>query len=170
MLKKLSFVLLSGCISTSLFAAGDLCKSLSGTWIGNGTNQSGLFPSPFPFALQLKYKRGMLYGYTQAVKGNKVSFGKTTADYLFFANCSNNMVSKIYFVKQNKSVCGDPESKTYMLTSKTSLTNFPIFYENAMTNAELHVNLTQQHPGAKMDKTLLKQVMQAASSSIKSCS
>lgn len=175
MLKKISTITFLLSICTSIFANTDLCQNLNGTWTGTGNDPTGLINSPFPFTLQLKYINGMVYGYTQQVNSkNYVSFGKTTGDFLFFATCKNSVLSNSYFINNalgtGSTICGVPNAQPFNLTSATTLTNFPISYENAMTGTLFRVNLTKQTTHNPQNSTSLKQAMQISHVNINSCS
>lgn len=171
-MKKLALSLLIMALSTSAFA-NNLCKDLTGTWSGTYSDPTQLFPSGnFPISLQLKYEKGNVYGYTLPANDSKAgSFGANQGAYFFIAKCSNNNLSAIYFVKNQQQVCGDPtDAKTQIpLTQKNTLSQLILPYENAMMNANLQANLTQQTQASKMDAGLLSQVKALANGSIQTC-
>jgi hypothetical protein len=170
-MKKLMLGLSILAFSTSLFADNDLCKNLTGTWMGIYNDPSNLFAAGnFPVSLQLQYEKGKVYGYTLPANDSGAgSFGASKGNYLFIAHCKKNSLSQVYFVKNASGVCGDPSKQKLNLANKVNLEGLILPYENAMTGANLLTNLTKQTQASTMDSSLLAQVQSIASKAINTC-
>lgn len=170
-MKKTLLILAMALISHSSFAANNLCQNLSGTWSGTYNDPTHLFPSGnFPISLELRYQNQMIYGYILPANDSKGgSFGASTGNYFFIAKCSHNTLNNIYFVKNQSAVCGDPATTTVALTQKHIINNLILPYENAMINANLRANLTQQPTASTMDTNLLSQIKTLAHGNIQTC-
>lgn len=170
-MKKLLLGIITLLMSTSLFAANDFCKDLSGTWSGTYNDPTQLFAAGnFPIALQLEYSKGRVYGYTLPANDSAGGrFGANTGEYLLFGQCTHNKLSQLYFIKNTPQVCGDQSKQTLTLQSQTLISGLILPYENAMTSADLNASLTKQTQASTIDTLLLAQVRTISNGTITTC-
>lgn len=131
-LKKWAMLPLIAWVSMPAFSAS--CQALTGFWVGQYSDQEGLFdPTPRSITLYLKSEGPRIFGYVYSIQQPYLNaIGKMPM--FIFANCLNGKIQNLYFLPSGRE-CTTPLAQAGDLNGELLSLSFGL--ENPMMNTVL---------------------------------